>query len=37
MDNIQHYEPWYQGVLTYDNGSSTGSNSNMNRYSRNGK
>ncbi|ORX78710.1 hypothetical protein BCR32DRAFT_269921, partial [Anaeromyces robustus] len=33
MNNIQHYEPWYQGVLTYDN-TSTGSHSSMNRYSR---
>lgn len=36
MNNIQHYEPWYQGVLTYDN-TSTGSHSSMNRYSRHGK
>lgn len=37
MDNLQHYEPWYKGVLTYDNGSSTNSQSNINRYGRNGR
>jgi len=35
MSNIQHYEPWYQGVLTFDNGSSTNSQSSINRYNRN--
>ncbi|ORX53422.1 hypothetical protein BCR36DRAFT_349382 [Piromyces finnis] len=36
MNNIQHYEPWYNGVLTYDNGSSTTSQSSI-RYGRNSR